>query len=106
MSNTQPTEKAEVVVLDESGANSDAESDTLNNSNATRVLTERRLAGLNERVHRYFALVPRLGTRGARRKAGLEPNDILMWNYIQAQHKAMADAKAKVVGELAAKKEG
>lgn len=68
---------------------------------ANKLQVERNLAGLQERVHKYNAYLPSLGARAARRKAKLGPNDILMWNYITAQHRAM-DAKAVAAMRLRA----
>lgn len=72
---------------------------------ANKALVARNLAGLQERVAKYNAYLPRLGARAARRKAKLGPNDILMWNYIQAQHKAM-DSRALMAATKKATLEG
>ena len=68
-------------------------------SEATKNMNEARLMRLNAKVNAYMSVVGRLGARGARRKTGITQQDILLWNFIQAQHRAMNAAKAAVLGK-------
>ena len=54
----------------------------------------KKLENLQDRVGNYFRLVGKLGSRAARRKANVTPNDLKMWELVVARHRQQSAMSA------------
>lgn len=68
-----------------------------------KTLTEgerrQRLLHLQNRMEVFYRLRGRLGSRAARRKAGLSQSDILTWQLVVAQHQRQQQVSTASLGQ-------